>query len=146
MLNADNASVLTASLNDLSDKNLFSYCDNNPVMREDSDGDFWGFALAGGGALGASWSFGGANFWNPVGWVILGVATVATVTYAGYTIYKMSKGGKQRIRDTGLAGVSDEEIASRLTNPRTSKSEKQKLKKEQKARGDRNKQKRGKKK
>ena len=41
-------------------------------MREDSGGDFFGgrFILAGGGALGVSWSFGGANFWNPVGWVV----------------------------------------------------------------------------
>jgi len=31
-------------------------------MREDSDGDFWGLVPAGGGALGAPWSFGGVNF------------------------------------------------------------------------------------
>ncbi|WP_291570385.1 hypothetical protein [Clostridium sp. UBA4548] len=88
MLNADDTDVLTSTLADLTDKNLFSYCDNNPAMREDSDGDFWGFALAGGGALGASWSLGGANFWNPVGWVVLGVATVATIGYGGYEYYK----------------------------------------------------------
>ena len=53
-----------------------------------------------------------------------------------------SKGGKQNIRDSGLVGVSDEVIKARLKNPNTSKSEKQRLKKEQKARGNRNKQKR----
>ena len=25
----------------LTDKNLFAYCDNNPVMRVDDEGDFW---------------------------------------------------------------------------------------------------------
>ena len=42
-------------------------------------------------------------------------------------------------RDTGLVGVSDEEIAARLKDPNTPKHEKQRL---QKGRRDRNKQKR----
>lgn len=92
MLNLDNTSVLTTSLDEITDKNLFAYCDNNPIMREDLGGDFWGeLALAGGGTLGASWSIGGANFWNPIGWTILGVASVATVGIVGYKIYKAAK-------------------------------------------------------
>ena len=31
----------------LTDKNLFAYCDNNPVMRKDESGDFWLTALVG---------------------------------------------------------------------------------------------------
>ena len=54
-----------------------------------------------------------------------------------------SKGGKQNIRDSGLVGVSDAAIEAKLKNPNTSRAEKQRLKKEQKARGNRNKQKRG---
>ena len=38
-----------------------------------------------------AWTTGGANFWNPVGWTILGVATVVTVVYYGVKIYKYSK-------------------------------------------------------
>ena len=40
-LNADDPSLLTESPNALTDKNLYNYCDNNPVMRKDSDGEFW---------------------------------------------------------------------------------------------------------
>ena len=35
--------ALLASPNELSDKNLFAYCDNNPIIREDIDGEFWLF-------------------------------------------------------------------------------------------------------
>ena|GEM_PF-2931902 len=42
MLNADDNDVLTASMEQPNhDKNLFAYCDNNPVMRIDDDGMFW---------------------------------------------------------------------------------------------------------
>ena len=40
-INADTAAVLTASPDSLYDKNLFAYCDNNPVTRVDSEGEFW---------------------------------------------------------------------------------------------------------
>ena len=54
----------------------------------------------------------------------------------------LSKGGPQRIRDSGLVGVPPEEIARRLRDPSTSKKEKKRLQKEEKAQGMRNKQKR----
>ena len=40
-LNADTTSVLTATPTALTDKNLYAYCDNNPVMRVDDGGEFW---------------------------------------------------------------------------------------------------------
>ena len=40
-INADDLELLLESPGDLTDKNLYSYCDNNPVMRADSGGDFW---------------------------------------------------------------------------------------------------------
>ena len=64
-------------------------------MREDNEGDFWGLGLAGGtgaGILEMSWAIGGENFWNPVGWVILGVAAVATIGYVGYEYHKSKQG------------------------------------------------------
>lgn len=38
----------------MSDKNLFSYCDNNPVTRVDSGGEYWHFIIGGvvGGIVG----------------------------------------------------------------------------------------------
>ena len=44
-LNADTSSVLAASPQSFTDKNLFSYCDNNPVARTDDGGDFWHIAV-----------------------------------------------------------------------------------------------------
>ncbi len=41
-INADITDTLTESLDDITDKNLFAYCDNNPVMRYDDGGEFWG--------------------------------------------------------------------------------------------------------
>ncbi len=33
-----------ASQTTLTDKNLYAYCDNNPIMRTDEDGEFWNVA------------------------------------------------------------------------------------------------------
>ena len=43
--------VTLATPGALTDKNLFAYCDNNPVMRVDGDGEFWNVLI--GGAVGA---------------------------------------------------------------------------------------------
>ncbi len=40
-ISADNPSVLSLSPDALTDKNLYIYCDNNPVMRVDEEGDAW---------------------------------------------------------------------------------------------------------
>ena len=40
-LSPDALDTLTASPSSLTDKNLYAYCDNNPVMRQDSSGEFW---------------------------------------------------------------------------------------------------------
>ena len=41
VINSDTTDVLTASMGALTDKNLFAYCDNNPIMRADVGGQFW---------------------------------------------------------------------------------------------------------
>ena len=45
-INADNANVIHTTPTALTDKNLYAYCDNNPVMRIDEDGEFWLTAIA----------------------------------------------------------------------------------------------------
>ena len=40
-INADTSAVITVTPTALTDKNLFAYCDNNPVMRVDNGGEFW---------------------------------------------------------------------------------------------------------
>ena len=43
-INADTTDVLVVKT-DIYDKNLYAYCDNNPIVRKDSDGQFWDTAL-----------------------------------------------------------------------------------------------------
>ena len=56
-LNADNLGLLTESLTALTDKNLYNYCDNNPVNRKDAEGEIWnvlvgaGFGAVAGAAI-----------------------------------------------------------------------------------------------
>ena len=40
-VNPDTIGVLTASEMAVTDKNLYAYCDNNPVTRVDIDGEYW---------------------------------------------------------------------------------------------------------
>ena len=48
-ISADTSDVLGATPMALTDKNLYAYCDNNPVMRRDDGGEFW-HVLAGAAA------------------------------------------------------------------------------------------------
>ena len=51
-LNADDVAVVTVTPETPHwDKNLYAYCDNNPVMRIDTNGEFWNFIV--GGIVGA---------------------------------------------------------------------------------------------
>ena len=50
-ISADTTDVLTASPTSLTNKNLYAYCDNNPVMRMDAGGEFW--TIASGAVIGA---------------------------------------------------------------------------------------------
>ena len=40
-ISPDHPAVITATPASLTDKNLYAYCDNNPVMRVDGGGQFW---------------------------------------------------------------------------------------------------------
>ena len=40
-ISPDDISVISATPTALTDKNLYAYCDNNPVMRRDDGGQFW---------------------------------------------------------------------------------------------------------
>ncbi len=50
-LNADNLTILTMSPTAVTNKNLFSYCDNDPINRSDDQGDVWHIIV--GGLIGA---------------------------------------------------------------------------------------------
>ena len=55
--------------------NMFAYCLNNPVVYEDSDGEM----AAAAGVLAWGAAAGGANAWNPAGWIVLGVTAIAAI-------------------------------------------------------------------
>ncbi|MBQ7315470.1 MAG: RHS repeat-associated core domain-containing protein, partial [Clostridia bacterium] len=44
-LSPDNVDVTAATPGALTDKNLYAYCDNNPVMRVDYTGEFWNILI-----------------------------------------------------------------------------------------------------
>ncbi|MBQ8168059.1 hypothetical protein IJZ97_01420, partial [bacterium] len=54
-ISPDTPDVLTVTPMSLTDKNLYAYCDNNPVMRVDYDGEFW--HVIGGALIGISSQF-----------------------------------------------------------------------------------------
>ena len=59
-INADDISVLSESTDKATwDKNLFAYCDNNPVNRADDNGEYWHFIVGAvvGGFMGAATAF-----------------------------------------------------------------------------------------
>ena len=51
-INADTADVLSASPYDVTDKNLYAYCDNNPITRADDGGQVWNVII--GAAIGGA--------------------------------------------------------------------------------------------
>ena len=91
-INPDDYTVIGATPMSLTDKNLYAYCDNNPIMRTDGDGDFWNWLVGGVvGAIGGAVSAAiegktGNEFWGSVangaisGTITGAVADVLTIT------------------------------------------------------------------
>ena len=87
-INTDTEEVLIATPTALTDKNLYAYCDNNPIIRKDLDGDFWetAFDVI---PLGASIIEVSLNPGDPLAWAALvgdTVDLIPFVTGAGETI------------------------------------------------------------
>lgn len=79
-INCDQVSSLSASPTELYDKNLYCYCDNNPIMRSDSSGKFWHIiigALIGGIAEAASQLIESKGDFSKLRWEKIGVSTLA---------------------------------------------------------------------
>ena len=92
-LSPDNANLLLASPRALTDKNLYAYCDNNPVMRTDDNGDFWHIAVGGllGGLIGgiaqvASNIIEGENAFDGVGAAFISGAASGALASTGVGI------------------------------------------------------------
>ena len=63
-INADGITTIAATPNGLYDKNLYSYCDNNPVMRKDDGGEFWHIVV--GSVVGAVANFASSVITNHI--------------------------------------------------------------------------------
>ncbi len=87
-LNADSTDFLTDSLTLLAEKNLFAYCDNNPIIRIDAGGNLWSLISAAVSAI------------NPVTLVIVTVLVVTVVAVVAYNEHRTLKNGsKKRLND-----------------------------------------------
>ncbi len=78
-ISADTTDILTASPTALTDKNLYAYCDNNPIMRADNGGEFWNIiagAVIGGGLELAGQLLSGKSI-TDVNWAKVGVSAVS---------------------------------------------------------------------
>ena len=78
-ISPDTTDVLTVASMELTDKNLYAYCDNNPVMREDKGGQFWNIivgAVIGGGLELAGQLLSGKSL-SEVNWAKVGVSAVS---------------------------------------------------------------------
>ncbi|MBQ8767779.1 MAG: RHS repeat-associated core domain-containing protein [Clostridia bacterium] len=75
-ISADTTDILSVKA-DLYDKNLFAYCDNNPIVRADYGGDFW--HIVAGAAIGGLFELGGQLLsGEEVNWAKVGVATLTS--------------------------------------------------------------------
>ena len=50
-ISPDSMEVILSNLTSLAERNLFTYCDNNPILRKDEEGKFWHIVV--GGIIGA---------------------------------------------------------------------------------------------
>ena len=96
-INADSPAVVTASLGSASwDKNLFAYCDGNPVNRADDGGEFWHFivgAAVGGLISGISTAISGGSLTDVLINTATGMASGALAASGAGLITSMALSG-----------------------------------------------------
>ncbi|MBP3495776.1 MAG: RHS repeat-associated core domain-containing protein, partial [Clostridia bacterium] len=84
-LNSNDIGVITATPEGLTDKNLYAYCDNNPVMRSDTGGEFWNWIV--GAVVGAVVGFVGQVISDVITSAINGEITISNwQTYTGAVV------------------------------------------------------------
>ena len=100
-LNADYAEVMSDN-GSLSDKNLFVYCDNNPVMRKDEDGEFWniligaavGFVVGAGVSIVTQAMAGELDFTSGKTWAHIGISALSGTITGGFAASGVPLGGQ----------------------------------------------------
>ena len=112
-INADIPEIIGVTFYSLTDKNLFAYCDNNPVMRVDPDGKFWNYVIggvAGATAGGVSVAINSYAITGEVNWscVIIGATTGAVggiigASGLGWGVQAVSSMALSSINDIGIS-------------------------------------------
>ena len=113
-ISSDDSDTLLYTPDDVTDKNLFAYCDNNPISRMDIDGDLWNVivgAMVGAGIEIASQIFTGKSLstinWKKVGISALsGGLTAAVGPVAGCLISGATDLAMEMV-DGNVKGVND---------------------------------------
>ena len=120
-LNADSVDILTATPGALTDKNLYAYCDNNPVMRADDSGEFW-HVVAGaaiGGLIGGISSIvGQVVVGQKINWAEVGVSAVSGALTGAITAACPGMGAVATGIVHGVVGAGTH-VATELVNGRT---------------------------
>ena len=142
-----NADALVATGQGLLGNNMFAYCLNNPANYIDPSGNV---ALVDDVVIFSAMAVVIALILLPPPPVLdviatelaqLVTTTIEKISYAANILTAKTK-GKERVKDTGLAQESDEEVSSKAHDKSLPKSEQHRYQKEEKARGLRNRQKR----
>jgi RHS repeat-associated protein len=79
-ISSDGTDVISATPMGLTDKNLYAYCDNNPITRADNGGEFWHIvagAAIGGLIGGISSIIGQAISGQKINWAEVGVSAAS---------------------------------------------------------------------
>ena len=120
-INADNSDVITATPDQLTDKNLYAYCDNNPIMRVDGEGDFWHIvagAAIGGLIGGISSIVGQAVSGQKINWAEVGVSAASGALTGAITAACPGMGAVATGIVHGVVGAGTH-VATELVNGRT---------------------------
>ena len=117
-INADDLSVLSEEKREITDKNLYAYCDNNSIIRKDNEGAMWQLALAGVGGNGFGTMIAtGLGVITPAGWIVLGSVTVVVVGSIVYSKAKSRYSGQIKGKKKTKKKEKSAEEDKRNTNP-----------------------------
>ena len=120
-ISPDTTDVLTATPMGLTDKNLYAYCDNNPVIRVDHGGDFWHIvagAAIGGLIGGISSIVGQAVSGQKINWAEVGVSAASGALTGAITAACPGMGAVATGIVHGVVGAGTH-VATELVNGRT---------------------------